>query len=226
MQRVRLIEPLVPERALARHRAPEHRLAGVRVGPVRAVVVGRASDRDAHATVALRRQHLGCDVDPRSTLATGRDGGEILPQRALDGAVRVEVVGVHQLAASRFCRVQDRAADRRQQLRPLGIAGVYAVVDDRRPRRGGHSGFRQRRIDTNPFRSRDPRAAAADGAHPPTAPDQLLGDGTPDAARRAEDHVQRRPCRAVRLVLTHHMLLVQIDLGISPLLHVHVSSFI
>ena len=150
------------------------------------------------------RPQDGCrHLDADAALRTRRPLGRLLRHRAVGRPVHVEVVGEHELRARLRHAVEDGLRQRREQLDPLRVVGLGAVIDDSRT--GARPPGLVRRGDVGPdlldacrhVRSARPRH----GPHRQPPGHQLADDGRARPAPGAQDHM-RRSGRHLRSLFT------------------------
>src|SRR6516164_6012233 len=185
MEGMRLVEPPGPLWLLSGQDPPEYRFARDRAGAMRPVIVGGPPDRDPRLAVAVRLEQLGSHFDSDPALAARRGSGQVLTQRCVNGPVRVQVVGEYQLGATGLGRTQDGTGQRGEQLWPLRVWRICAVIDDsgarRRSTRLGWVG----RVSGHPLRPFRRPPTAADSPDTSALPQQLADHGPADGAGRA-----------------------------------------
>ena len=159
-------------------------------------------------------QQLGGHGRPGPALDAGGGQRQVLGHRPAAGrAVAVQVLQAHQQRAGAFGGGQHPPLQRREPLRPLGVRGVQALVDDRRALGRVGGGFGVGGIGGPPVDAGQ-RGRPVPGHRPDgdTQPGQVRGQGAADLAG-PEHHVQP--------ILTHDPLLAGLPLlrhrGVPPL---------
>ena len=116
---------------LAGERGLEEPFADGRLPTPRTVVVGRATDGRSDGARRIGPHELIGDRRPDPAVRARGAGRQVLGQRAVDGAVGVEVVGVDDPGPGRGSARQHASHEWWQELGPAVVGRRRRVIDDR-----------------------------------------------------------------------------------------------
>jgi hypothetical protein len=181
---MRLVERAEPAHPLVAQQRLHDVLADGRGGAPGAVVVGGAADRDPQSPVGVRAEKCVGHLDTHSALLSLRPLRRALGHRPVGRPVHVQVVREHELGAYRGRAGEDGVGHRAEQLGPLRVGRLCAVVDDGRalarvPSAFGSADVGRHLLDTL---RHIPLARARDGAHPQVPARELAHDRRARAA--------------------------------------------